>query len=537
MRAIISSKRLRLAGCFLLAWMLTQAGCPGPDAGGNNPNQTNSGGSSGTTHVSTFTLPVGELSPVSNDLEIVSDGDVTIDGMLVADQSAGAGYNVTIRAEGDVIIRGTIQAGNAGTTAGAAAKTRLTQQDSRPLNDPGRAGGSVIITCKGSLTVAPEAFIYSGSGSDGAQGNDGGPGGKGGDVVFCVGDRLGVYGTIDVGEGGNGGGAESTVGNAKATYTNSGADSGWIYALANTVEWPGFDVALWAVDVNVYNASLSSGLILGGTGGFAGDVTLSTNINDCAAIVGETATETPATTIRAAAGGRGWQFGGWAGDIWITGTCSWKGLNGVNWEGVGGAGGPVTPPDNLVVGDCIVPPVVVIGARAGNGGRASVIAANGRSSGRFELAGGRGGNAVARGGPGGAGLTSASQLGGDGGAAHAQAGAGALGWPRTCEDPAGPGGDGGAGGDGEAYGGDGGSPAGKGGLATVADFYPVASGGPGGQGLPGGAGGVAGILRHKDGKSATNAGNDAIAPPPTITGPGTNGDAGETLNPVTDCPG
>jgi hypothetical protein len=516
----------------IAAITLILPGCPPTD----NQDGDNGTGSTNSLHVQSYSLAAGELTSVTENLEIVSDGDVVIDGMIIAEDSTGGGYDITIRAEGDVTIHGTIQAGNAGIGT-ATAKPLNTRQDSRPLNDPGRDGGSVVISCKGSLTVAIDAFIRSGSGTDGANGSDGGPGGNGGDIIFCVGDRLGVYGTIDLGQGGNGGDAESSLRNAKATYENKGGDSGFICVEAGVIEWPGFDLSLWALDVNAYNASTDSTLILGGLGGLAGDVTLQPSDNDCGTVIGELSNGPSVEKIRAANGGRGWLYGGTGGAISINGVCSWKGLNGWDWEGVAGNGGDVTAPAQRTVGDCIVLAVSAIGAQAGDGGMATVTAGNGRLSGRLLTPGGRGGWAVARGGKGGSGLANHGQIGGSGGDARAHGGAGADGWPRTCDDAAGPGGDAGNGGGAEAYGGDAGSGAttGAGGTATVAKFAPASTGGTGGEGLPGGLGGTGSLLLTKDGESTANTTGDSVNLVATVTESASDGQNGAIFDPDTDC--
>lgn len=534
---------LSVIGVFLM-------GCPmsGDDLLDAVGNRVPPGSLSGKLTVGNFTIPAGSTMTVVGDVEIVASGNVTIDGTLVAEAGAAGGFNIIIRAKGDITVRGLIEAGAAGATAKPKAA-----QNMRPMNDPGRVGRTIVMVSFGNLTIAREAIVAATNGTDGVQGNLGGAGGKGGDVALCATKTLAVHGMIIVGNGGNGGDVTGSIENGVEQYSNSGGDAGVLYITGSTIDFPGFDAATYAVNQVVYDQSADAAVMIGGWGGHAGAVFLVSNQNACTTAVGSATGNVPLARNRAANGGRGWTFGGNGGLINLLGTCSWQGLNGANIEGVGGDGGDVLPPDPMnigitAIGDVVVGPnggfalpVVVVGATGGMGGGSAVQATNGRLSGNLLLAGGNGGAAISRGGRGGHGLFSASQKGGRGGGATAAGGGGGDGWHRTCDDPDGPGGDAGNGGKGEAYGGDGGDGVtpGQGGLANVLDFAPSSFGGMGGQGSPGGAGGAGAETRWKNGEPGagppTGESTIGLSQPTVISIINRDGDPGQAFSHSQDC--
>ena len=508
-----------LFGCAILGFVGCPSTPPGPNPNGQDITAPPT--ISGAISARNFSLPQGSTSTLTGDAEIVATGNVTIEGLLQADTSTGNGYNLTIRADGDVTISGTVQ-------AGAPAKGLDAKQGP---NTPGADGGSVRLVSGGNLTIHRTAYISGIDGTNGADGKDGGVGGKGGDVILMAGNSLRVRGTIVIGSGGYGGDAESMVNDATTLYFNGGGDSGYLYVSAKIVDWPGFDASRWAIDLDAYDAQSDTGLMFGGSGGGAGLVSLFSNPGDCATVVGPIAQPTAVRHIVAAPGGHGWLFGGFGGYISLSGGCTWNGLNGIDWEVVAGNGGDVTPPTGE--GDLEGLAVAALRAVGGDGGWANVVGANGRLSGSTKLPGGNGAMVTARAGRGGDGATALSQLGGKGGDAQAQGGKGGDGWPLECEDPPGPGGDGGKGGWSIAYAGDGGNGAtpGKGGMTTVLQIPPICYGGDGGRGTPGGVGGDGGVYRSKEGESGvSNYGDYPEIITPTVNGPAGMGQTGEAWN-------
>lgn len=511
--------------CVLLVALLP-LGCPppeGPDVTGDDliaPATL-----AGVVNARNVTIPENTTTTIAGDVEIAATGDVNIAGTLSAEPSEGDGYSITVRAEGNVVIEGTVEAGTAGDVASSKADYA-----------EGMNGGSVVVRSGGDIIVGRYSNLIAKNGTDGSSGTNPAPGGKGGNIIFEAGGNISIYGSLTLGDGGWGGLCSETLRNARESYSSRGGDSGFIYVeTLDNVDWPAFDSALFAIDEESYNARNDTGTILGGIGGTGGRVNLAFDPNDCGTNVGPASNVVGVTTIRAAAGGRGWLRGGDGGSIFIDGSCYWLVLNGVDLEGIAGDGGDITFSEF----DVFIPEFYVkrFRAAAGNGGSAQVSTANGRLSGTRHLAGGRAGNAVARGGKGAGTLSPVTHSGGNGGDARALGGGGGEGWPLECDDPVEAGGDGGPGGNSEAYAGDGGDgdTPGMGGTASVFEFEPFSAGANGGRGVPGGAGGAAGNWSISDGRAGIASffeDRDIVI---TVSGKGVAGSEGDQWNPNTEC--
>lgn len=518
------------------ALVLVLAGCPPsqpPGGEGEGEGEGEIVGSditapatlSGTVNARHVTIPENTITMATGDVEIVATGDVTIAGTLAAEPSAGDGYNISIRADGNIVIDGTIEAGTAGNVASAKASYA-----------EGMDGGSVYTRSKGDIIVGRHSNLVAKDGTDGSSGTNPGPGGKGGILYFEAEGNVSIYGSLFPGDGGWGGDVSETLANAREDYSSRGGDSGYIYleVFYGEVDWPGFDAELWAIDEAVYNAAGTGGLY-GASGGSGGRVNLYSDANDCTTIVGPATNMIGRTTMRAAQGGRGWSRGGDGGSIFIDGTCYWRNLDGVDLEGIAGDGGQtIVHEPNTAFPELTVKRLRATG---GDGGSAQVSTSNGRLSGTHHLAGGRGGHAVARGGKGGGYFSDFKHGGGKGGDARALGGGGGLGWGLECDDAVEAGGDGGPGGNSEAYagnGGDGDTP-GVGGTASVFEFAPFSSGADGGRGVPGGAGGAAGNWSINDGRAGTVSFFEQPDPVITVSGKGVVGAEGIFWNPTTEC--
>ena len=100
---------------------------------------------SGTVDVGDFSVAAGQTKVVSGDLKISASGSVDIAGSLVADGDNG--QSITIQAEGDVNISGTVTAGNG--SAGAA------------------GGDLTIVSMNGDITLTESSLIAAGDGGGG----------------------------------------------------------------------------------------------------------------------------------------------------------------------------------------------------------------------------------------------------------------------------------------------------------------------------------------------------------------------------------
>jgi hypothetical protein len=341
-----------------------------------------------------------------------------------------------------------------------------------------------------------------------------------------------------MGDGGNGGNAQTTSDDAISDFPNHGGNSGSLYADAASYDWPGFDAEDISIDPIAY-AMQTGNLVSGGYGGSAGSLTVQDDIFACA--IGTPGQPTGAqvfSVVGAANGGHGWQVGGNGGTVLFVscthgGTDGW---DGTNWIVQAGHGGSVTRREDSTI-NCVAFPVVVVGALGGSGGNVGATAAPGLLGDSTHPDGGLGGSVRANGGDGGHGEFFANHTGGDGGKAVASAGFGGSGLARGCDD-LGPGGDGGNGGEGEAAGGNGGDGVtpGKGGEGSALGANPLetaAGGGDGGAGFPPGVGGAGGYLISTTGADGST-GNSIVG---TITTEDSapNGSAGANVNPAS-CP-
>ena len=102
-------------------------------------------GLSGTIEVSDFSVGVGETQQVSGDLTINASGSVDIAGKLMP--SGATGQSITITAEGDVNVSGSVVAGNGSSGSGG--------------------GNLTIISTNGNIVITQGSSIVAGDGSTG----------------------------------------------------------------------------------------------------------------------------------------------------------------------------------------------------------------------------------------------------------------------------------------------------------------------------------------------------------------------------------
>jgi hypothetical protein len=519
------------------------------------PNGTGGGGSAlyapatlgGTVNVDSLTIPSGHTTSVTSDVVINATGKVKIDGELRADTAKdGAGYSIVIEAGGDLEIGGTIRAGAGSPAASGSLLGNLQATDTPAEDASGKDGGDIRMRSGGDLTILANSWLFGGHGTDGMSGKLGGAGGNGGHVILCAGKKLTMRGNLSVGNGGNGGDASDNTIDSQSIFPNKGGDSGFLFVLADSYDWPGLDTNEFSLNTITYSMAVAAS-IGDGYGGHAGSVSLLDNIIEC--VLGSTAPATlkiinryqtiigTLSAIRQAAdGGDGWWIGGNGGGILLS-ACGHDSRDGSNFVVQAGKGGNVT---RRQVKDlpCAAWPVVVVSAIGGYGGTATGTVAPGLMGETSHSAGGNGGKVQVVGGNGGHGEFFAGHSGGNGGRALASGGFGGSGLSRTCGD-LGPGGIGGNGGDGEARGGDGGDgvfPGNGGeGVAIGSDPLDVASrGGDGGAGNGPGSGGVGGKLTSTTGKDGLSGPGPAITATVSQIDSASPGDMGELITPA-DC--
>ncbi|HCU36996.1 MAG TPA: hypothetical protein DGT21_16590 [Armatimonadetes bacterium] len=208
----------------------------------------------------------------------------TIAGELYALPGApGAdGVDITIEADGDVVLTGELSAGDGG--AGDPSGTG---------GDGGNGGSVTVNSANGDITIgaevettagAPDSFLGAGDGGDGADGTLGGHGGDGGAVrIACLNGTLTFNqqpGLLHVGSGGDGGDATMTAAELEACgadvlrLQNGGGDGSVLIPSCDelvgvTLEDVGTDDEGHPYLVGV----LDEGVGDGGDGGDAGDFT------------------------------------------------------------------------------------------------------------------------------------------------------------------------------------------------------------------------------------------------------------------------
>ncbi|UCD27583.1 MAG: hypothetical protein JSV03_10745 [Planctomycetota bacterium] len=528
----------------------------------------------GTVNTQDLTIPSGSTTTVTSDLVINATGKVIIEGDLIADTSKdGNVYGITINADGDVIIDGTIQAGS-GSSGGTAKKLSTQMQPTDPwvipTPDPpnpygyflwGEDGAPLHISAKGNLTIRSNSMLISGDGGNGIEGGGsipGGTGGNGGNIVLCVGKKLTMRGSIVMGNGGNGGDITTTSedGINLPSFVSGGGNSGFLYILADSYDWPGLNQSEISLDIIQYSMN-TGGSISGGFGGHGGSITVIDDTLGCLsppAVNGAISTQDQSNQDDAehedhkyaGSGGHGWRNGGNGGMIMVT-SCMHTGYDGVDWTVIGGHGGDVKRLENNSL-PCVGWPVVVFGAIGGHGGMAWCTSANGLMGDEAHIDGGKGGNATAFSGNGGNGEFFANHIGGNGGQALASGGIGGPGLVRSCnplthQPEDGPSGNGGNGGDGYAKGGKGGDGVTSGyggeGMALGADPDEVAcSGGDGGDGKIPGAGGKGGKVEYTEGSLGQEPQGELIKITAEVThfGSAPDGSPGQVLTDA-DCQG
>ncbi len=462
--------------------------CAGLDPLGGDSNTPTSIG--GTVNVVDFTVAAGQTTTVAADVVINASGNVRIEGVLASATvtTAGAkGYDITIVAQGDIEVTGTIQAGNGAAGAASTAKLAPTMQATGDQADaPGGDGGTIELRAGGNLTIGATASLTSGTGGIGGTGPWGGAGGSGGDVRLAAGGQLNMQGSLAVGNGGDGGSA-SPAGSLSGNlfFGGRGGDSGVVFAKAGAVNWPGYNAATNSLDP-VQGATFS-----GGYGGNAPPLLTLTDgalpgakpVRNAQMIRVTGACWGSDCTFGARDGGNGFFGGGAGGSIAVAITE----LSPGTYDGPvitvrAGHGGNIIRKTNATYGESIA----AVFAYAGAGGQATVTAPRGRDGDLVHYDGGYGGTAIAYGGNGGSGAMNLLQYGGAGGAARAQAGAGGFGHDGCYTI-----GNGGAGGIANAYGGKGGS-AGFGGSGGNATAIGGEGGGGGNGGHNPGSGGAGG---------------------------------------------
>jgi hypothetical protein len=512
---------MRFALCLaltLLSVLILGQGCPpsphNPPGGGADMTAPATLG--GTVNARNFTIPAGHITTVTGDLHVTATGNVLIDGELVAaDAEEGAGSGITIDADGDVDVSGHIKAGNAAPPVVSSVfsiKQDEPPDERNPLD--GDYGGVIEMKSKGNLTLRRSARIEAGDGTDGLDGSHGGRGGSGGSIFLIAGNKLTIYASLHIGNGGNGGDAQTSPDNLPdgGRFNNDGGRSGYFFVKhGGALAMPGAQFGdVTGVDPVAYTMNTPGNTISGGLGGSAGTVMI-TDIDQApvSATVPQSRTLQSRTVaqatddcptgehcVYAGSGGYGWYSGGFGGTAAVALGFTFDGYNGSSWNVYGGNGGYVS--EESALAEMTLGPggesIIAVNAFAGFGGMVSLVTPPGQLGDSGHPNGGNGGQATGYGGKGGEASRFLHQTGGNGGEALVRAGVGVWGNDDACAP-----GSGGNGGDAYAFGGDGGNGMDPGQPGTATAF--AGEGGPGGNGgeLGGGAGGAGGLAHTEDG--------------------------------------
>ena len=258
----------------LMIFGLTLFGC----SGGHGPSLPSPDGGGDSVETDNFVVEAGETVRYDTDTVIHCD-TAAIDGEIIgADGLAPGedGVSVTIQAQGDVTVTGSVRAGS-----GAPGDASPNQHSQPGDGSFGADGGSVSISsAEGGITLAEGSVLWAGDGGDGGEGLTGGAGGKGGGITLdCPNGTLAITqsaGMFHLGGGGDGGDGvvePEDLPNEPADLDlpNRGGDGGAIVfyaASAPGIEW--LEVVLEdAPDGHV--GFLGEGVLVGDGGGDAGD--------------------------------------------------------------------------------------------------------------------------------------------------------------------------------------------------------------------------------------------------------------------------
>ncbi|HUS80445.1 MAG TPA: hypothetical protein VM283_04195, partial [Armatimonadota bacterium] len=520
-RCVLCFLALSVAALVPAIWLL---GCgshaptlpsPGPGGGGED-----------IIEVVDYIVAAREVVSFDRDTLIRASGRAQIDGAVIGADGSGPGkpgVSITIEAEGDVVINGTVRAGNGG--QGQDNLHRVTTSGDQTT---GGDGGSVTLSsAAGSIALADGAHVRAGDGAGGGDSLTGGAGGNGGHVSLSApAGTVALAQTDDVvhtGDGGDGG-SGSVQGDDAAGFeppeqgTANGGDGGRLSIEAAQVT--GFAIEGTAPGTMAVPASET--MLTGGNGGDGGAVVRGLDSGTPVPLAESGARQRPAGKSVTPAQGQErvlWLVAGNGGDGWTPGApgagndAQWRPIPGIPEPHGGAEGGKGGDQHFSRVSDGnggttpVVPERRYVG---GNGGHTRAIGFTGAAGGPCQP-GGDGGSATARGGDGGrvveeevgpgiAGLIAAGPgiRGGNGGSAVAIAGSG--GFAGNCCDPPGTGQRGGhAGLHAEAYGGSGADQsAGTGGTGGDATGESR-DGGRGGDGSAPARGGDAGGSRAEEG--------------------------------------
>ena len=473
---------------------------------------------SGTVTEQNFVVGAGERVACDGDVVIECD-TATIQGVLFSLPGGQDGSDITINAQNDVTVAGSIAAGEG--------QSGLTDGDGGDGGDVtiNSANGDITVGTPGGVSSVPQQagdpVIGAGDAGDGGEGQLGGAGGKGGTVTLdAINGTVTIHqapSLLQIGNGGNGGrgvvgGQDLLTFTIPEQLTNGGGDSGSLVVHCNDLVGVDAQDSGQTMDGKpVYVGVLDDGVGSGAKGGDAGDFYFGVDPDTGestwpehvppAAVTPRQSGAIKTELVIGADGGHGWQ-GGHGAPVAVdrSGHRTPMGADGRNldaWGGGGGQGGRTQPGTHKsLAGPCVLllgnGPIVV----GGDGGNAVAVGYPG-GPGEACSPGCRGGRMVAYGGDGGCvhpNLLPDKYLApGRGGKAYATGGPGGLG--GSCCNPPQPGPCGGSGGYARAYGGVGGwllptsaAVLGAGGNTKATGGM----GGKGGDGDPPGTGGEGG---------------------------------------------
>jgi len=290
---------------------------PSPPGGG--------GGGGDVIEVEDFIVAAQEVVQYDTNTTVQVSGIVRIDGAVIGADGSGpgrAGVSITIEAEGDVTINGTVQAGD-----GGQAVDTLHVASKQADQTTGGDGGDLTLTSnQANVTLGEGAHVGGGEGANGGDSLTGGPGGRGGDVSINAPEGTATLpqsdSLIHQGNGGDGGTGD-IQGDDIATFpgmdepTANGGRGGKLAIMSATLA--GLEILGDAPDQYILLEE-GDGRFTGGGGGDGGPVTLGEEPQDGASApaVSATAGAGPSGVGGVIEDGMNWVRGGRGADGYAT---------------------------------------------------------------------------------------------------------------------------------------------------------------------------------------------------------------------------
>lgn len=195
----------------------------------------------GVINVPAFTLPANVVYTLQQDLTIITDDDLIIDGTIEINSTRPVNITLvslkgTVTISGGALVGTIFNSTQPGLADGAAGTDNALY--AKAYGAQGKHAGYIrIIAQKGSIDIQGTVGAYGGSGGGTATANGqsalrglvggsasavGAGGGAGGDILLCSYEAINIDGTVEAGTSGKGGDADATAVNGSDAYAEGG---------------------------------------------------------------------------------------------------------------------------------------------------------------------------------------------------------------------------------------------------------------------------------------------------------------------------